>query len=214
MNIALKKLWVWDISIRVAHWLLALCFATAYATGDSERWRLIHVYAGGAVLGVVGFRLIWGVFGTPHARFSQFVRSPMQGLRYLISLLSDSPDHYVGHNPAGGWAVLGLLGLSAATALTGWYMYDLNDAHWLEEIHELFANATLALVVLHITAVLVSSVVHRSNFVKGMVTGYKKMPETFATAQDKAVQFSWQVQLVGLVLLAVCITASEVCVQW
>jgi cytochrome b len=168
-----KKVWVWDLSVRMGHWLLAICFATAYATGESESWRLWHVYSGSGVLAIVCFRVLWGFIGTPYARFSDFVRHPSHAVRYLKNLTARKPEHYVGHNPAGGLAVIALLGLSATTAVIGWVIYQGSPPRWLEEAHELVANLTLVLVVVHIAAVIVSSKLHQENLIKTMITGSK-----------------------------------------
>jgi cytochrome b len=102
---------VWDLPVRLFHWLLALSFAGAYLTGDSERLRDIHVMLGYTMAGLVAFRLAWGLLGTRYARFASFAYGPRQVLGYLRSLLNRSPQHYLGHNPAGSWAIYGLLAL-------------------------------------------------------------------------------------------------------
>jgi cytochrome b len=95
---------VWDIAVRVFHWSLVLCFAIAYISEDIE---LIHIYAGYLVLGLISFRVLWGLIGTHHARFGNFIRSKQATLAYLKSLLTTRPQHYVGHNPAAGWMITG-----------------------------------------------------------------------------------------------------------
>ena len=104
---------VWDAPVRVFHWLLAASFVGAYITAESERWRLVHVTLGYTVGALVVFRLLWGLVGTRHARFSAFVRGPAAVAAYLRSLPGGGGEHPVGHNPAGGWAIVGLLTLAA-----------------------------------------------------------------------------------------------------
>jgi cytochrome b len=199
-----QKTWVWDASVRVGHWLLAICFATAYATGESESWRLWHIYSGSGVLGVVGYRVVWGVIGTPHARFNAFVRPPSHALRYLKSLLTGKPEHHTGHNPAGGWAVIGLLGLSALTAITGWFIYQGKPPRWLEKSHELSANLTLLLVAVHVLAVVISSKLHSDNLIKAMVTGNK--PALLNMPREP--RFRHGQVVLGLSILAFCLTLA------
>ena len=165
---------VWDLPVRVFHWLLALCFAGAYATAESETWRLVHVSLGYTMAGLVGFRLLWGWFGTTHARFASFVRGPRAVLRSLTSLLRRQPEHHTGHNPAGALAILALLGLTALLAASGWTAYNDLAGEWVAEGHEALANAMLALVGLHVGAVLVSSWLHRENLARAMLTGRKR----------------------------------------
>ena len=164
---------VWDLPTRVFHWLLAATFAGAYLTSDGERLRDVHMLLGYTAAGLVAFRVLWGVVGTRYARFTSFPLSPRAVIHYLRSLLVLSPRHYIGHNPAGSWAILGMLALIAGTALTGWANAIEIGPEWIEDVHEAFANATLALVVVHVGAVIVSSLLHRENLPRSMVTGYK-----------------------------------------
>ena len=164
---------VWDLPTRAFHWLLAASFAGAYLTSESERLRDVHMLLGYSAAGLVTFRVLWGLVGTRYARFTSFPLSPRAAIDYLKSLLALSPRHYVGHNPAGSWAILGMLALIAGTALTGWANALEIGPNWVEDVHEAFGNATLALVVVHIGAVIVSSLLHRENLPRAMVTGYK-----------------------------------------
>lgn len=164
---------VWDLPTRVFHWLLAASFAGAYITSEGERLRDVHMLLGYSAAGLVAFRVLWGIFGTRYARFTSFPLSPRAVLDYLKSLLSFSPRHYFGHNPAGSWAILGMLALIAATGATGWARAVEFGPEWIEDVHDGLANAMLALVIVHIAAVLVSSLLHRENLPRAMLTGYK-----------------------------------------
>ena len=129
---------------------------------------------GYTMLGLIGFRLVWGLIGTRYARFSSFLFGPSKVVAYLKSLLTGSPQHYVGHNPAGSWAIYGLLLLGLLSGATGYAVYNQTGGEWLEELHEAAANTMLALVVVHVAGVLVSSLLHRENLVRAMIYGYKK----------------------------------------
>ena len=169
---ALPTVRVWDVFVRVFHWSLVILFVAAFVTGDgSER---LHIAVGYAIAVLVALRIVWGFVGTRHARFASFVHGPRAVKRYLLSLVSLHPERHVGHNPAGGWAVLALLGLGAVTALTGWLNFNDYGGHWLEELHEGAASAMLALVFVHIGAVVVSSLIHRENLVRAMLSGFKR----------------------------------------
>lgn len=165
---------VWDLPTRAFHWLLVLAFAAAYLSGEAERFPLLHVTMGWTVAGLVAFRVLWGWVGTRHARFAQFVRGPGAVGRYLASLATPRPLHYAGHNPAGGWAVLVLLALCAATALSGWASVQPGSAEFLEDVHEALAGSLLAAVGVHVAAVALSSWVHRESLVRAMFTGMKR----------------------------------------
>jgi hypothetical protein len=102
---------VWDLPLRVFHWLLALSFAGAFLASEGEGVRDLHVVLGYTVAVLVAFRLVWGVAGSRYARFRSFAFGPQAVRAYLASLLARRPLHYVGHNPAGGWAIYALLAL-------------------------------------------------------------------------------------------------------
>lgn len=165
---------VWDIPTRVFHWLLAVSFVGAYLTSEGERLAALHAIFGYTAGALVVFRIVWGLVGTEHARFTRFPLRPSAVLRYLRSLATLRPQHFVGHNPAGSWAVVAMLALLTVTALTGWMAYADRGPDWLGDLHEGFANATVALIVVHIGAVLLSSLVHRENLVAAMISGYKR----------------------------------------
>jgi len=164
---------VWDLPVRVFHWLLVLCVAGAYVSAESERVRLLHATLGYTASGLVAFRLLWGFLGTPYARFSSFVRGPRAVLRYLRSLPSGRPEHHTGHNPAGAVAILGLLALATLTGATGWAAYNDLGGEALKEVHEVVANALLGLAGVHVLGAVLGSWIHRENLVAAMITGRK-----------------------------------------
>ncbi|MDR2240280.1 MAG: cytochrome b/b6 domain-containing protein [Zoogloeaceae bacterium] len=169
----MKKILVWDLPVRLGHWLMAGGFAFAWATGDSEVWRLAHVFAGGAVTAIALFRLLWGIIGSRHARFASFVRGPRQALGYLKDLLRRAPRHYAGHNPAGGWAIVLLLSLALLTGASGWLAYQEMGGEWLAEAHEWCVHLMLAVIGAHVLGVLVGSLAHRESLIGAMFTGRK-----------------------------------------
>ena len=191
------RILVWDIPTRIFHWILVLCFVVAYLTSQSERWQLWHVTAGYIFGAVLLFRMFWGVVGSRYARFSQFVRGPRHILAYLRSLLTRSPEHFTGHNPAGALAIVGILGLGLLTVLTGWASFN-DYGDWVGELHEGIVNGLLLIIGIHIGGVLISSVLHRENLVRAMMNGHKR------GAAVEAIRYpQW---VVGVLLLAGLIT--------
>lgn len=190
---------VWDLPTRVFHWLMAASFAGAYLTAESERLRDVHVMLGYTVAGLIGFRLVWGLIGTRYARFGSFLFSPGRVLTYLRSLLTPSPEHHLGHNPAGAVAIFLLLGLGLLTALSGFANYQELGGEWLEELHEGVAGAMLAVVVVHVAGVAVSSLLHRENLVAGMISGRKQGAPRDGIAQARP--------LIGVLLLVTVLAA-------
>jgi len=167
------KVLVWDVPTRAFHWLLALSFAGAFLTAESERYRDVHVMLGYTMLGLVAFRLVWGLVGSRYARFWSFAFGPRSVLTYLKSLFTRSPQHYLGHNPAGSWAIYALLALSVLAGASGYAAYNDIGGHWMEDLHEAFANTLLGVVFVHLAGVLMSSMLHRENLVRSMLSGYK-----------------------------------------
>ncbi len=167
------KVLIWDLPTRLFHWSLAICFAGAWLTSDSERQQLLHLLFGYSLFALIGFRIVWGFIGSRYARFGSFFQGPGATLRYLASMAKRRPGHYIGHNPAGAVAVWLLLGLGLAVAITGWQMVAGSAGESLEDVHETLATAMLVVVGVHIVGVIVSSVLHRENLPRAMVTGYK-----------------------------------------
>ena len=182
---ATGKVLVWDAPVRLFHWLMVASFAGAWLTAESERWRLPHLTLGYSMAGLVVFRIVWGLVGTRHARFSSFVRGPAAVLRHLGGLvrgrIADDRDagglsgseHPVGHNPAGAVAILGLLALTLVIAASGWATINDLGGEWLAAAHEFAAETMLALVALHLGGVLLGSWQQRENLVGAMFSGYK-----------------------------------------
>ena len=168
-----RNVLVWDVPVRVFHWLMVLSFAGAYLTAESERWRLAHVTLGYTMGGLVAFRLVWGLIGSRHARFASFVKGPAAVVRYVRSMWGPRPEHHLGHNPAGALAILLMLVMAAAVTASGWALYNDLSGEWLEELHEVAANLMLAVIGVHVAGVLISSRVHRENLVAAMIDGRK-----------------------------------------
>lgn len=164
---------VWDLPTRIFHWLLALGFLGAMLTSESERYADIHHMLGYTVLGLVAFRLIWGIVGTRYARFGAFAYGPGKVMRYLASVARGAPEHHTGHNPAGSWAIYAIIGLCIVTGASGWATYNELGGHLVEELHEGAANMLLGVVLLHIGGVIASSLLHRENLIRSMITGMK-----------------------------------------
>lgn len=179
---------VWDPLVRIFHWGLVASVLVAFIAEDD--WLPLHVLAGYLVLGLLAFRLFWGLIGSHHARFWNFVKGPRQTWAYLKDLPRSHPKRYLGHNPAGGAMVVALLIMLLLTSATGLMAYghaelsgplaDLmsNQPYWLgemsEEIHEMLANLTLLLVLLHVGGVFLASAQHGENLVRSMLDGLKR----------------------------------------
>ena len=179
---------VWDPFVRIFHWLLVLLFTLAYVTG--EDWLSLHVYAGYAVFGLVLLRVLWGIMGTPHARFSDFAYRPTRVMAFIKDTLARRARRYLGHNPAGGAMILLMLISLLLVSVSGFAVYGIEKGAGplamlggsgepledvLEEVHEFFANFMVLLVVVHVAGVIAESLIHRENLVKAMLNGRKRV---------------------------------------
>jgi cytochrome b len=170
---------VWDPLLRLFHWSLAACILGAFLVEEGDT---AHQLLGYTALGLVALRLLWGLVGSRHARFSDFVRGPRAVGRYLRERMAGTSRRRLGHNPAGAVMVLVLLAGVAAVGTTGW-MQTLDafwGAEWLEELHEALAYGWLAFIGVHVLAAIVESVHYRENLVAAMVHGRKRAPEADA----------------------------------
>lgn len=169
---------VWDMPVRVFHWLLVVCFAGAWLSSESERWAMIHYAFGYTACLLVLIRLVWGLIGTRYARFSQFLKSPKAVLEHFMAMLRGHPHHDVGHNPAGGLVMFVLMLLILLIGLTGYLSVKEFLGNFVSEAHGVVANLVLGLVIVHIIAAIGMSLIERQNLVRSMVTGKKRgMPE-------------------------------------
>ena len=170
------RVYVWDRFVRAFHWCLVLTFAIAFLTEDEV--MVLHVWAGYLVGTLIAMRIVWGVIGSRHARFTDFVYRPAKVRAYLVEMLALRSKRYLGHSPAGGAMVVALLLVLGATVAAG-IAADSRIAAggkggFIGEVHELLANLALVLVVLHVAGVAWASLAHRENLVRSMITGWKR----------------------------------------
>ncbi|MFC7331595.1 cytochrome b/b6 domain-containing protein [Rhodocista pekingensis] len=167
---------VWDPLVRVSHWTLALAVAVAWISSDDA--STLHLTAGFTVLTIVAVRSFWGLAGSPHARFDDFVPTPAGFFAYCRDLIGGHARRYIGHTPAGGAMIVALLACLLLTTATGVGLQygvpgDFIREHDLEEIHEAAATGILVLVGLHVAGVLLTGLMHGENLVRAMLTGRK-----------------------------------------
>ena len=182
----MQRILIWDIPTRVFHWALALSFAGAWLTSESDRWLSVHVFLGSQMLGLVAFRVVWGLLGTHYARFSSFWFGPKDALAYLRQVLVRKAPRHVGHNPTGSVAIYLLLVFTLVVGGTGFFTLGSEEqqgavAGWMgitqgrifKSLHEFSANLMLLLVLGHLAGVVVESLLHKENLARSMLTGTK-----------------------------------------
>jgi len=168
----MKSIRVWDIPTRLFHWLFALSFTVAFITAEAESWAATHVFAGLLMLGLIAYRLLWGIVGSRYARFSSFLFSPTTAIKYLFDTANGNARRHLGHNPTGSWMIYVMLLLAAGIGIFG--LATLSSGEQFEDVHEVLANMAVGVVVAHIIGVAVASMLHGENLSQAMVTGRKQ----------------------------------------
>ncbi|WP_426195796.1 cytochrome b/b6 domain-containing protein [Massilia sp. DWR3-1-1] len=165
---------IWDLPVRLLHWLLVLSIAGAWIT--SSRTGPLHEWVGYGAVAIVGARLLWAVKGNAYARFSEFVTPPRASLGYLRQVLTGAAPRYLGHNPAGGAMVVALLACVTLVGLSGWAATtDLLWGYaWPVQVHAALAWLLVGLIALHLAGVALACWQHRENLVRAMLTGDKR----------------------------------------
>jgi len=183
-----KPIKVWDLPTRLFHWLFVASFIISFITQGDSRYLHFHVVSGYLFTGLLIFRLIWGLVGTHHARFKNFYYPISKVIDHVKNLNNKSQKEYIGHNPTGGWAIFLIILGSGLTAIFGLLVFGAQEnygpfasffsfqqASLFSNLHFTFAWFTTAIVVIHITGVLVETTVFKNNVLMPMITGYKKI---------------------------------------
>ena len=212
---------VWDIPVRLFHWLLVITiFGSIVSAKLGGNWMEWHQRLGFFALGLIVFRLLWGVVGSQHARFSSFVRGPSTVWRYLRDITrpdAQHTHHYLGHNPMGALSVVAILAVVLFQATSGLFADDdilmrgpYADAvskqvsDWLTKLHKLNSNLLIGLIVLHLSAIGFYYFVKRENLVKPMINGTKSATdeELLAVSSEtpRPVWLAWLVVTVASAL--------------
>jgi cytochrome b len=210
---------VWDLPVRVVHWLLVIGIAGSYATHKlGVAYFDYHRWFGYLVLVLAAFRILWGFVGTRHARFANFLRGPRETLAYLIALLRGRAAATPGHNPVGAWMVLFLLLALVAQGVTGLFANDeifnlgplygyISDSLSLQltSWHRRLFDWIVIAVVLHVLAVVAHRLLAGHDLISPMFSG--KKPATLI-AEHEAISSS------RLLLAAVLLAGIAAAVTW
>jgi len=175
---------VWDLPVRLFHWLLVTLIAFSWWSAENERVDL-HIWSGIFVLTLLVFRILWGFFGSSTARFAAFVRGPGAVADYLRN-----PGDWrgIGHTPLGALSVIALLALIAVQVGLGLIISDedgvnsgpladlvsFDTAESARDLHELLFNVLLALVALHVAAIVFYRLILGKRLTSAMITGRGK----------------------------------------
>ncbi len=211
------RLRVWDLPVRVFHWLLVMLVVSQIVTvsigGNAMEY---HVLGGYAILALVAFRIVWGLVGTRAARFVNFVRGPRAVLRYALSLMRADVEHHPGHNPLGGWSVIAMIASLFVQAVSGlfaddeimttgplWKYVSEDTASLFNVIHETNALVLLTLICVHLAAILFYLVKKKQNLIVPMFSGSKPVSDP-----DTESLRTLEGTLRALIVLIVCAAAT------
>lgn len=173
----MKRQLVYDLPTRLFHWLFAGLFLTAFIIAktidDDSSWFSFHSLAGLTLGFLVILRIVWGIFGTQHARFSNFALNPKDLLAYFKGILSGEKKRWAGHNPASSWAAITMMLLALGLAVTGYLMTSGPNKETFEDVHELFANGFIIVVVLHVAGIVLHTIRYQEMIGTSMIDGKK-----------------------------------------
>ncbi len=184
MTASTHRIRLWDLPTRLFHWLLVILIVAAIATGKIGGNAMVwHGRIGLAILGLLAFRLAWGLVGSTYARFSSFLPTPSSITAYLRGQWRG-----LGHNPLGALSVLGLLAMIAVQLGTGlvsnddiafrgplFSLVNKDFSDTLTSLHRQAINGLIALIVLHLCAIAFYAHVKKDNLIKPMITGWKEI---------------------------------------
>ncbi len=204
---------VWDLPTRLFHWTLVVLVALSWWSAENDQQDL-HLYLGYAVLSLLLFRLLWGFVGSSTARFSVFVRGPASVVRYVRDRF-EWP--VAGHAPLGAVSVLALLAMLFVQVGTGLfaadedglftgplsYLVSVGVSDTLTELHEELFNVLLALIGLHVAAIVLYRLALRKNLLGPMITGKAEL----AAGVEPMRAGKWWVALI-------CVAAAIAITRW
>jgi cytochrome b len=184
-----RRVRVWDLPVRLFHWLIIVLFSFSWWTAEIDRldWHLLSGYA---ILALVLFRIYWGFAGSATARFTAFIRGPRTVLGYARNLFRASESVAFGHNPMGGWSVIALILLLLLQAALGLFAIDVDGINsgpldalvsfrtgrWFAHQHGRVFDLLLILTGLHLAAVVFYWIYKRENLIGPMINGRRRLP--------------------------------------
>lgn len=187
----MTKIYVWSLFTRLFHILLVIAVGVVFVIAEFENLLSYHAIVGYTIGLLFVFRIIWGFMDVHYSRFKDFNFNLEDLTVYMFSIFG-SKKEYIGHNPASSWAIIAMISLGLASVASGIIVYGtqegmgvlsflnislFKDMDMFEDIHELFANAFMAVIFIHIAGVLLDKVLHKSDAVGSMVDGYKSGDE-------------------------------------
>lgn len=177
-GVIMRRQLVYDLPTRLFHWLFAALFLSGFiiakSIDDDSPWFNYHSLAGLTLGFLVLLRILWGLFGTKHARFSGFALKPMELIGYFKGIFAGEKRRWAGHNPASSWAGLVMMVMALGLAGTGYLMTSGPNKETFEDAHELLANGFIVIVVLHVAGIALHTIRHQEMIGLSMIDGKKE----------------------------------------
>lgn len=174
----MRRVLIYDLPVRLFHWMFAGLFLFSFAVGkvvdDESQLFVYHMLSGLLMAALVLWRLLWGLIGCEHSRFSNFSLNPIDLKDYFFSFISGVKRKWDGHNPASSWAAIVMFIFALGLAGTGVLMTTGSKESY-EDIHELLANAFILTVILHIAGIVLHTFRHRDGIGFSMIDGKKEL---------------------------------------
>lgn len=190
-----KRMLVWDSPVFFTHWLLAICFLGAILTQESEKFRLVHVTMGYTMLGIIGFRVIWGFIGSKYARFTTIKPRFLMVRENIQAILSGNKEFSIGLNAVGFVAAYLLMGLVLLVSATGYLVFNEIGPELISEIHELVGNLIIAVVVVHVGSIVLNVMYQRLQKTNGEVA------KNVGVLAQRARPYKWVMIIILLVVI-------------
>ena len=219
-----KKVYVWNWSARIIHWMMAISFTTAFITSSYEELLPDHVALGFIFGMIILYRIIWGFIGPRYAKFKNFMLKPSQFIFYFKEKIRNRWRKIpAGHNPASSWYTVWAMIMGTIIVISGLFLYGIQEAKGilsylnddytqyigiLSIVHEYASYIFLAWVVIHITGVLVEQFWHKTHMVFAMITGYKRTEGEDTTVSIPRTIFSFTFIFIGIFIYLFVVSSN------
>ncbi|QOY51036.1 cytochrome b/b6 domain-containing protein [Candidatus Sulfurimonas baltica] len=183
----MTKIYVWSLFTRLFHILLVIAVGVVFVLAEFENLLSYHAIVGYTIGLLFLFRIIWGFMDVRYSKFKDFNFNLKDLIEYMFGLFGEKKE-YMGHNPASSWAIVAMIILGLASVVTGVVVYGtqegmgllsflnislFKDMDFFEDVHELFSNAFMGVIFIHVAGVVIDKLLHKSKAVESMVDGYK-----------------------------------------
>ena len=217
-------LYVWDLPLRLFHWLLVLTLGASYVTGkQGGLWLDWHARFGLFIIALLVFRIVWGFNGSTYARFANFFPTPGRLKKFFSSAWSG-----IGHSPLGALAIFALLIVILAQAVSGLFAMEdesefygplngLVSSEWSERLtawHARFIYALILLSALHVTAIAYYRIIKRKDLMTPMLSGRVVTASAYASAVVSGGGWLAFLLAMGIAALVAWLISSETLLRW